>query len=92
MASAFLLMTILGACSSTKPDKLPVIKYVGDPLPAMPDRYTRVIPDPGGAVAGRDVRITAKQNREWGKACAAQHIDTVRWFKRVRAAQSGGRT
>lgn len=89
MASAFLLMTMLSACSS-KPDKLPVIKYAGEPMPAMPDRYTRVIPDPGGAVKGRDMRITAAQNRAWGKQLRDQHGQIVAWYRRVRAAQYGG--
>jgi hypothetical protein len=82
-------MTILSGCSS-RPDKLPVIKYVGEPLPAMPDRYSRMLPDPGGAVKGRDVRITAKQNREWGKSLRDQHGRIVAWYARVRAAQQGG--
>lgn len=90
MAIAFLLTTTLSACSNA-PDKLPVIKFAGEPLPAMPDSYARVIPDPGGAVKGRDIRITAKQNREWGKRLRDQHEHIVAWYKRVRAAQLGGR-
>jgi hypothetical protein len=90
MAIASLLTLTLTACSNA-PEKLPVIKYVGEPMPAMPERYSRVIPDPGGAVRGRDVRITAKQNREWGKMLRDQHAQIVAWYKRVRAAQLAGR-
>lgn len=80
-------MMILGGCSS-KAEKLPVIQFTGEPIPVMPDRYTRVLPDPGGARKGRDIRITAKENREWAKQLRDQHAQIVSWYKQVRQIQA----
>ena len=72
---------MLEGCASK--DKIPTIQYAGKPLPAMPDRYARVLPDPG-ITEGRDARTELARNRAWGKALRDQHAGTVAWYKRLR--------
>lgn len=79
------MLTTLGGCASAPKDKIPVIQFTGKPLPVMPDRYARVIPDPG-VTEGRDARVELARNRAWGKSLRDQHAAYVTWYRRVRAA------
>lgn len=86
LISACLPLLILSGCTSKPKDAIPTIATRGPVLPQLPDRYARIAPDPGGFRDGVDVRITAIENREWGKQCVTEKTDFARWYKRQRAA------
>lgn len=65
---------------------MPTIAYTAQPLPDMPANLTRNIADPGVRV-GRDARVELKRNREWAKQLRTQHMETIKWYKRVKLIQ-----